>query len=69
MSIHFSPGLMATLEALFGRRLPGSLVQESGLDAAAAFEAEYLFRAGYRLGAAGEWIALDPNSGDNGRAT
>jgi hypothetical protein len=65
MSIHFPPTLIPTLGAPFGRRL----LEQSRPDSPTAFEAEYVLRVGYRLGPAGEWIALDPSSGRNNRPT
>ena len=54
---------MTMLRAL-GCRLPDGLIEGSGDAAAIAFEIEYAYRAGYRLGANGEWIADDRCSGN-----
>jgi len=48
------------LRALFGRDLPGEMIEESGPDWAFAYKIEYARRAGYRLGADGAWIAELP---------
>ena len=57
MSIALSPLTSAILEMLFGSRPRVGLAAEPRRDAAPGFEADYAHRAGYRLGANGEWIA------------
>ena len=54
---------MTMLQAL-GYRLPDGLIEDPRHEAATAFEIEYAYRAGYRLGANGEWIANDHSSGN-----
>ena len=61
MSLAFSLATMRILQALFGYRVPGELIEEPKPDAAT----EYAHRAGCRLGANGEWIARD-HSSENG---
>ena len=51
------------LQAL-GYYRPDGLIEDPRDDAATAFEIEYARRAGYRLGANGEWIADDRSSGN-----
>jgi hypothetical protein len=62
MLITYSSTTRTILHALFGYPLPDSLRDEPRLDAL-AFEAEYAYRSGYRLGANGEWIVLDGGPG------
>jgi hypothetical protein len=66
MSIALSPPMIAILETLIGYRLPIGLAEEPRRDAATCFEADYVHRAGYRLGANGEWIAR-ANGDDRGQ--
>ena len=49
---------MTMLEAL-GYHPPDGLIENPRNHAATVFEIEYAHRAGYRLGANGEWIAGD----------
>ena len=53
--------MMTMLQAL-GYHRPDGLIEDPRDDAATAFEIEYAHRAGYRLGANGEWIADDRSS-------
>jgi hypothetical protein len=62
MSIVLSPLTLGILETLFGYRLPVGLAGEPCRNATPGFEADYAYRAGYRLGADGEWIARDDPS-------
>jgi len=57
MSIIVSPLTLGILEALFGYSLPVGLAEEPRRNVAPGFEADYAYRAGYRLGADGAWIA------------
>ena len=56
---------MTMLQAL-GYGLPDGLAEDRRHDVATAFEIEYAHRAGYSLGANGEWIA-DDRSSRNGK--
>jgi hypothetical protein len=60
MSVAVSPLMIRMLEMLLGYRQPTVLIDDARTDAESSYEAEYARRAGYRLGANGEWIALDP---------
>jgi len=57
MPIHFSRATMTILQSLLGYPWPDKQIEEPGADATRAHEADYVHRAGYILGANGEWIA------------
>lgn len=56
----FSPAVMPMLHTSFGYSLLGMLIEEPTPDALTAYEKEYARRAGYEVGADGEWIAQVP---------
>jgi hypothetical protein len=54
MSTSFFPPTMTMLQTLLDH--PDNFVSEPSADAATARQTEYAHRAGYRVGANGEWV-------------
>jgi hypothetical protein len=65
MPIAISPLMMRMLETLFGYRPPAALIEDNRPDFQSSYEADYAHRAGYRVGANGEWIARHEGSSTN----
>ena len=60
MSLPFSAAMTSILHSWFGYPLLGGLIKAPAPDALTAYKEECAHRAGYRLGANGEWIAELP---------
>jgi hypothetical protein len=60
MSMSFSPATMSMLHTLFGYPLLAGLIEEPTPETSTAYKHDYARRAGYKLGANGEWIAELP---------
>ena len=60
MSTPFSPAMMSMLHGLLDYPLLVGLIEEPTPDDLTAYKSEYAHRAGYKLGANGEWIAELP---------
>jgi hypothetical protein len=57
MPMIYSAARMPMLQTAFGDQLLGGLIEEPTPDALTEYKNEYAHRAGYKLGANGEWIA------------
>jgi hypothetical protein len=60
MAMPFFPTMISMFHTLFGYPPLVRLIEEPTPDALTAYRNEYAHRAGYRLGANGEWIAELP---------
>jgi hypothetical protein len=63
----YSPPTISLLQALFGSRAPYWLIgHPRSSTTTRAFEVQYADRAGFRLGANGEWVARERVPGRDG---